>query len=113
MSSIEAINNNQTIRDQLLRDLSSKAFSITDMSVKYSISVPDLFLWLKDLEVHINQTLSSSQGNFPQVSDQEWLDLSDDDKDAFVRHLKDSDTFETSSGFSIEDLDRMKSKRDL
>lgn len=110
MSKAESINNDDNLRSQILKDLVSKSLSLLDLSKKYNIEVSELYSWLKSIEININQTLSNPSGIFPQVDDEEWLNMSEDERLDFFKHLEKGLQFE-SAPISLEDLKKMREKR--
>ena len=64
MSTVESIKGDDTLRDQILKDLISKSLPLTELSKKYNIEVSELFSWLKNIEISINQTLNNLSGIF-------------------------------------------------
>lgn len=110
MSTAESINNNNNLRSQILNDLLSKSLSLTDLSKKYNIEVTELFLWLKNVEININQTLSTPSDIFPPVDDEEWLNMTEKERIDFFNHLEKGLEFESET-FTLEDLKKMKENR--
>lgn len=110
MSTAESINNNNTLRTQILNDLISKSLSLIELSKKYNIEITELYSWLKSVEININQILSLPSGVFPPVDDEEWLNMTEKERVEFFDHLKAGLKYKTKT-FTIDDLDEMIEKR--
>ena len=110
MSTAESINNNDTLRTQILNDLISKSLSLIELSKKYNIEITELYSWLKSVEININQILSMPSGVFLPVDDEEWLNMTEKERVEFFDHLKEGLKFESKT-LTIEDLDEMIEKR--
>lgn len=110
MSTAESINNDDNLRNQILNDLISKSLSLIDLSKKYNIEVVELYSWLKSIEITINQTLSALEGIFPPVDDEEWLNMTKNERLEFFEHLEKGFQFESTS-ITLDGLKKMRENR--
>lgn len=110
MSTVKSINNDDNLSNRILHDLLSNTLSLPELSKKYNIEVSQLFLWLKSVEVSINQTLNSSSDIFPQVNDEEWLNMSIEERNEFINDLEEGLKFKSET-YTLDDLKKMKEKR--
>lgn len=110
MSSITAIDQNIELRNSLIQDVLSDKFSLEDLSKKYNIELLELFLWFKNLEIKLHQTIEQPAGLFPSIDDEEWTSMSEEEKKAFVLHLKEADKFESKT-LTINDLKKIRREK--
>lgn len=104
MSTGEAINNNQPLKEQLIKDITSKPCTLEELSVKYAVSIHDLFVWLKTLEGTIHATLSDTNVLSSTVTDEEWLSMTPAEQERFFEHL---DSFEQDGeDITLEDIEK-------
>lgn len=107
MSTVKSINDDEKLGNRILHDLLSNTLSLPELSKKYNIDVSQLFLWLKSVEVSINQTLNSSSDIFPPVDDEEWLNMTTEERNEFFNDLEEGLKFKSET-YTLDDLKKMK-----
>lgn len=110
MSSSKTLDQNNTLRNNLVQELLDQNLTLDELAGKFRIDKRELFIWLKNLEAKLHQTIEQPPGLFPEVDDEEWVEMTEDEKIDFINHLKKADEFESET-FSIDELDHLKKER--
>ena len=110
MSSSKTLDQNNLLRINLVQDLLDQNLTLEELSSKFGIEKRELFIWLKNLEIKLHQTIEQPPGLFPKVDDKEWLEMTEEEKIEFIKHLRKADEFESET-FSVYDLEKLKKKR--
>ena len=108
MSAINDINNNQKLKLNLFEDLTAHKYTFSELAKKYSLSEKDLFLWLKNLEIDINELIDSSTSLFPTVDDESWVGMSLEEKKELIKHFTLNLLEGNGSTYTIDDLRKKK-----
>ena len=58
------------------------------------LDLAEIFLWLENLDYRIRQTIEDQIDRLRPIDDEEWVNLSNEEKKAFIDHLKEADRFE-------------------
>lgn len=107
MSTSNLIDNNISLRNNIIQEILSKKTTLTELSAKFDIDESELFIWFKNLESILHETIEQPSGMFPEVDDAEWVNLSEEEKKDFINHLLKGDEYETES-FTIEELEKQR-----
>lgn len=105
MSSVKTLDSNYNLRNDLIQDLLTHQRTLPELAKKYNIEIEELFFWLKNLELKLHQTIEQFIGLFPPVDDEEWLNMTQEEKNDFIHHLKKGDELEPTT-MTFEELDR-------
>lgn len=108
MSSTDTIDNNQKLKFNLFEDLTSHKYTLSELAKRYSLTEKDLFIWLKKIEININETIDTSKSLFPNVDDKSWTAMNLDEKKELIEHFSSILLEGTGSTYTIEDLKNKK-----
>ena len=111
MSTTDDINTNQKLKLNLFEDLTSKKYTLSELAEKYSLTEKDLFIWLKNLEININEIIDSGTSVFPNVDDKSWSGMSLEEKKELINQFSINLQDGTGSTYTIDEL--KKKKRDI
>lgn len=98
------------LRNNLVQELLDQDLPLDELSSKFGIDKRELFIWLKNLETKLHQTIEQPAVLFPEVDDEEWVGMSEEEKIDFIKHLRKADEFESET-FTVNDLKKMKKER--
>lgn len=110
MSSSNLIDDNQKLKLKfnLFEDLSSYKYSLSELAEKYSLTEKELLIWLKKLEININETIDTSKSLFPDVDDESWVALRLYEKKELIDYFSSSQLQGSGSTLTIADLKKKK-----
>ena len=82
----------------------SQKTSLAELSTKYDINLSELFLWVKNLESKLHETIEQPSGMFPEVDDEEWLEMTEEEKKEFIGHLTKAEEFYKETEKRVETI---------
>lgn len=80
MSSSKTLDQNNTLRNNLVQELLDQNLTLDELSSKFGIDKRELFIWLKNLEAKLHQTIEQPPRIFPEVDDEEWVEMTEEEK---------------------------------
>ena len=95
----EAIRVNKAISEDHVKDETIFSFAIEKNYVIITM----------DLESRLHETIEQPDDLIPEVDDEEWVNLTKEEKDDFLDHLSKGNAYETES-FTIERLEKRREK---
>ena len=107
MSNSKTLDQNNALGNKLVQELLDQNLTLDELSSKFGIDKRELFIWLKNLESKLHQTIEQPAELFPEVDDEKWVEMTDEEKNDFINHLRKANEFESET-FTVDDLKKLK-----
>ena len=104
MSASNLLDTNISLRNSLIQEILDQKTSLAVLSEKYDIDISELFRWFKNLESKLHETIVQPAGMFPEVDDEEWLEMTEEEKKEFINHLTKAEEFYKETENKVENL---------